>query len=68
MKLARLIRAERDGHLYWNIGGEVVCSIHAPFPGSDTWNWEDWKVIPLALIQGGDLTCEVCLFSPSLPL
>ena len=28
--------------LYWGQGGEVSCAVHAPYPDSDTWEWDHW--------------------------
>ena len=52
--------------LFWSERGEVCCATHAPYPGSDTWNWERWT--PMTEEERREWTrllrhspkCEVC--------
>ena len=54
--------------LLWNERGRVGCSIpgHAPYRGTDTWNWERWtKLTPREAAQferevGRPIACETC--------
>ncbi len=31
--------------LFWSERGEVCCATHAPYPGTDTWRWERWRLL-----------------------
>ena len=31
--------------LFWSERGEITCAIHAPYPGTDTWRWERWRLL-----------------------
>lgn len=31
--------------VFWNERGQVNCADHAPYKGSDTWNWERWQTL-----------------------
>jgi hypothetical protein len=31
--------------LYWNEQGAIGCDRHSPYPKSDTWNSERWRVM-----------------------
>ncbi len=52
--------------LFWSERGAVCCAIHAPYPGSDTWNWERWSMMNEAETRewsrwlGRAPRCEVC--------
>ena len=52
--------------LFWSERGEVACATHAPYPGSDTWNWERWSPMTeeerreWARLLGHPPQCEVC--------
>ena len=62
-------RARKTGDrttLFWSERGEVACALHAPYPGTDTWRWERWKLLTEAEAQewsrvlGRSPRCEVC--------
>ena len=59
-------RAGDRATLFWSERGEVTCATHAPFPGSDTWNWERWSPMTEAetrewtRLLGRGPRCEVC--------
>ena len=47
--------------LFWSERGRITCAQHAPYRGSDTWNWERWQPVPadvLELPEGDALRCE----------
>lgn len=51
--------------LFWSERGEVACGKHAPYRGSDTWEWERWQAVtPIdrreAYKMGERLRCETC--------
>ena len=52
--------------LFWSERGEVCCATHAPFPGTDTWNWERWSPMTeeerreWTRLLGHPPKCEVC--------
>ena len=54
--------------LLWNERGQIGCtkSTHSPYPGSDTWVWERWRVITrnaaIAFERevGRPPSCEAC--------
>ena len=63
------LQARRAGDretLFWSERGEVGCALHAPYPGSDTWNWERWSPMTEAetrewtRLLGRAPRCEVC--------
>ena len=67
MAVARRARETGDtSTLFWSERGEVCCAQHAPYPGTDTWNWE--RCLPMAEAEQREWTrllgraprCEVC--------
>ncbi len=63
------LRARRAGDratLFWSEHGEICCATHAPYPGTDTWNWERWSRMTEAeerewtSMLGSAPRCEVC--------
>ncbi len=52
--------------LFWSERGAVCCALHAPYPGTDTWIWERWRLITGAEQQewaravGSAPRCEIC--------
>ena len=63
------LQARREGDrttLFWSERGEVCCATHAPYPGSDTWRWERWRLLTAAETRewtrmlGCALRCEIC--------
>ena len=67
MEVAKQAREARDtSTLFWSERGEVCCALHAPYPGSDTWNWERWSPMTeeerreWTRLHGHPPTCEVC--------
>ena len=49
--------------LYWSERGAIACAKHTPYRGSDTWNWERWGPVPVAVLGhplGRELQCEIC--------
>ena len=63
------LQARRAGDrttLFWSERGEVCCATHAPYPGSDTWNWERWSPMTeeerreWTRLLGHPPKCEVC--------
>lgn len=63
--LAARDRKDRET-LFWSERGEVACAMHAPYPGSDTWNWERWTVMTeehkrqWAIEVRRPAACEIC--------
>ena len=67
MEVAKQAREARDtSTLFWSERGEVTCATHAPYPGSDTWNWERWSPMTeeerreWTRLLGRAPECEVC--------
>ena len=67
MAIALKARAAKDVTiLFWNNRGAVCCARHAPYPGTDTWRWQRWMVMPdeaKAVWQaevGAPAKCECC--------
>jgi hypothetical protein len=63
------LEARRTGDqtaLFWSERGELCCATHAPYPGSDTWNWERWQAMSESDRQAWTQvlkrapSCEVC--------
>ena len=61
-------RADPD-FLYWNVSGHITCGAHAPFMGTDTWEWEQWERVRLSDlkywrepygVESEPMECEVC--------
>jgi hypothetical protein len=52
--------------LFWSERGEISCAIHAPYPGTDTWKWERWRLLTEEEARewtrqlGHPPKCEVC--------
>lgn len=52
--------------LYWNVQGRVNCGKHAPYFGTDTWEWEQWSEVPMSgliewrRLEGKPQECETC--------
>jgi hypothetical protein len=52
--------------LYMDQGGRIECLEHAPYVGSDTWIWNDWRPITRREAQaferdvGRAPTCDTC--------
>jgi len=52
--------------LLWSEGGEISCPEHAPYRGSDTWAWGQWRPITAAEAAGFERevgwppACESC--------
>jgi len=52
--------------LYWSQRGEIACRQHAPFEGSDTWVWDDWREVTAyerfrwVYVAGRPMECECC--------
>ena len=54
--------------LLWNERGQIGCTkpTHAPYPGSDTWTWERWRMITRRQADeferevGRPPSCETC--------
>ena len=63
-------KATTDGttaaELLWSESGEISCSEHAPYRGSDTWTWGRWRAITAAEAAGFERevgrppACETC--------
>ena len=59
-------RAGDRNTMFWSERGEVCCALHAPYPGSDTWNWERWSPMTESDRQAWTQVlkrapaCEVC--------
>jgi hypothetical protein len=53
--------------LYWSERGAISCAEHAPYRGSDTWNWERWTTLKRADAAaferelGRAPACETCV-------
>ena len=67
MALSQKAREARDtSTLFWSERGEVCCALHAPYPGTDTWNWERWSPMSeeerreWTRLLGHPPKCEVC--------
>jgi len=67
MAVARKAREAGDTSiLFWSERGAVCCALHAPYPGTDTWNWERWRLMTGVEIQEWVRTlrqpprCEIC--------
>ncbi len=67
--MAAAKRARETGDtsiLFWSERGAVCCALHAPYPGTDTWIWERWRLITDAEQQewtrtvGSAPCCEIC--------
>ena len=56
----------REHQVFWSAQGAIVCACcHIPYPGSDTWVWEQWEEItPEVMVEidrhGGQVACEGC--------
>lgn len=57
----------RDGSkVYFSERGEIACGEHAPYPGTDTFRWERWRIVTPAIAAewarqgGGVMKCETC--------
>lgn len=54
--------------LFWDQRGHIACGEHTPFPGTDTWEWDQWSEVPVEALEewrhmdtGGDrMECETC--------
>jgi len=52
--------------LFWSERGEITCALHAPYPGTDTWKWERWRLLTEQESRewtrqlGHPPKCEVC--------
>lgn len=46
--------------LFWNNQGQIGCSKHMPFQGSDTYVNEQWMAIDPVTVTRSKLKCEVC--------
>jgi len=52
--------------LFWSERGEISCKDHAPYKGSDTWQWERWQKmtdterIEFAKHTNKSAECETC--------
>ena len=61
----------REHQVFWSECGCIVCACcHIPYPGSDTWVWEQWEEItPEMMVEidrhGGTVACEGCGKQPS---
>jgi len=44
-------------HLYWSQRGAIACDRHMPFPGSDTFVWDDWR--PITMVEATSFEREV---------
>lgn len=53
----------KDATLFWNEQGQICCQTHAPYKGTDTWNWERWRKVALRDIVANKLQCESCHFA-----
>jgi len=61
-------RASRHVHedLYWDQRGAIACKRHMPFPGSDTFVWDDWRPITKSEAEGFERevgrppACDTC--------
>ena len=67
MAVAKQAREARDTSiLFWSERGAVCCALHAPYPGTDTWIWERWRLMTDAESQewtralGQPPRCEIC--------
>jgi hypothetical protein len=67
IEIAHAARDRKDTEtMFWSEKGEVACAMHAPYPGTDTWNWERWS--PMTTDEQKAFTrevgraphCEVC--------
>ena len=56
----------QEHQVFWNEQGAIVCACcHIPYPGSDSWVWEDWQEITPEIMaeierQGVPIACEGC--------
>jgi hypothetical protein len=63
------------GALYWDERGAIACGAHTPYPGTDSWMFDAWALMPADVASepvpelGGDRPhCEVCgLEASSVP-
>jgi hypothetical protein len=61
----------KEHQVFWSAEGSIVCACcHIPYPGSDSWTWEQWEEItPEMMVEidrhGGHIACEGCGKEPS---
>jgi hypothetical protein len=67
IEIALAARDRKDTEtMFWSERGEVACAMHAPYPGTDTWNWERWMPMNEEERQewsrtvGSAPKCEIC--------
>ena len=60
------IPSTSTARLYLSESGRIECLEHAPYPGTDTWRWDDWRALtPVEACAferdlGRPPACETC--------
>lgn len=61
----------KANRLYWDVRGRICCGEHAPYVGTDTWEFDQWHAVPFEAFEQwrhtgkemgleGSMKCETC--------